>query len=164
MPFILGVPRGNPDQEMPDYVVKNSINQIRDRVSAQSQGLFPISSVNAIPPIPEVGSVAAAIGHLNAVLDIDGGIRSEPLVIKHYDRFYPSVSLQIAARSLNLDNHDIRINLAESIELGSLVIKTDLQSQMNTFFYSHRDGLPAFQVDSFYDVFTGYGVTQAQIG
>jgi CHASE2 domain-containing sensor protein len=155
MPFILGVPRGNPDQEMPDYVVKNSINQIRDRVSAQDQGLFPVSSVNAIPPIPEVGSVAVAIGHLNAVLDIDGGIRSEPLVIKHYDRFYPSVSLQIAARSLNLDNNDIRINLAESVELGSLVIKTDLQSQMNTFFYTDRDGLPVFQVDSFYDVFTG---------
>lgn len=155
MPFILGVARGNPDQEMPDYVVKNSINQIRDRVSAQSQGLFPVSSVNAIPPIPEVGSVVAAIGHLNAILDIDGGIRSEPLVIKYYDRFYPSVSLQIAARSLNLDNNDIRVNLAESIELGSLVIKTDSQSQMNTFFYTGRDGSPAFQIDSFYDVFTG---------
>ena len=155
MPFILGVPRGNPDQEMPDYVVKNSINQIHDRVSAQSQGLFPISSVNAIPPIPELGSVVAAIGHLNAVLDIDGGIRSEPLVIKYYDRFYPSVSLQIAARSLNLDNDDIRVNLAESIELGSLVIKTDSQLQMNTFFYTGRDGLSAFQADSFYDVITG---------
>ena len=154
MPFILGVPRGKPDQEMPNYVVRNSINQIRDRVSAQSQGLFPINSVNAIPPIPEIGSVAAAIGHLNAVLDIDGGIRSEPLVLKYYDRYYPSLSLQIAARSMNLDNNDIRVNLAESIELGSLVIKTDSQLQMNTFFYSDNDGKSAFQVDSFYDVLT----------
>ena len=32
MPFILGVPRGNPDQEMPNYVVRNSISQMRDRV------------------------------------------------------------------------------------------------------------------------------------
>jgi serine/threonine-protein kinase len=155
MPFLLGLPRGNPDQEMPNYVVKNSINQIRDRVSAQSQGFFPVSSVNAIPPIPKLGSVADAIGHLNAVLDIDGGIRSEPLVIKHYDRYYPSVSLQIAARSLNLDNNDIRVNLAESVELGRLVIKTDLQLQMYTFFYTNREGLPTFQVDSFFDVFTG---------
>ena len=154
MPFILGVPRGKPDQEMPNYVVRNSINQIRDRVSAQSQGLFPINSVNAIPPIPEIGSVAVAIGHLNAVLDIDGGIRSEPLVLKYYDRYYPSLSLQIAARSLNLDNNDIRVNLAESIELGSLVIKTDSQLQMNTFFYSDNEGKTAFQVDSFYDVLT----------
>jgi serine/threonine-protein kinase len=154
MPFILGVPRGKPDREMPNYVVRNSINQIRDRISAQSQGLFPINSVNAIPPIPEIGSVAVAIGHLNAVLDIDGGIRSEPLVLKYYDRYYPSLSLQIAARSMNLDNNDIRVNLAESIELGSLVIKTDSQLQMNTFFYSDDDGKSAFQVDSFYDVLT----------
>ena len=155
MPFILGVPRGNPDQEMPNYVMKNAINQIHDRVSAQSRGLFPISSVNAIPPIDEIGSVVAAIGHLNSVLDIDGGIRTEPLVIKHYDRFYPSVSLQIAARSLNLDNNDIRVNLAESIELDNLVIKTDSLLQMNTFFYTDKDGFPAFQADSFYDVFSG---------
>lgn len=155
MPFILGVPRGKPDQELPDFVLNNSLNQIRDRVSAQSQGLFPITSVDAIPPIPEVGPFAAAIGHLNAVPDIDGGIRSEPLVLQHYDRFYPSLSLQIAARSLNLNNNDIVVNLAESVELGSLEIKTDTQLQMNTFFYSDIGGFPAFQIDSFYDVFSG---------
>ncbi|MCH7881495.1 MAG: CHASE2 domain-containing protein [Proteobacteria bacterium] len=155
MPFILGVPRGNPDQELPDYVLNNSLNQIHDRVSAQSQGLFPITTVDAIPPIPEVGPFASAIGHLNAVPDVDGGIRSEPLVLQHYDRFYPSLSLQIAAMSLNLNNNDIVVNLAESVELGSLEIKTDTQLQMNTFFYSDIGGFPAFQIDSFYDVFSG---------
>ena len=82
------------------------------------------------------------------------GAGSEPLVLQYYDRFYPSISLQIAAKSLNLDNNDVRVNLAESVELGSLTIKTDTQLQMNTFFYSDING-PAFQVDSFYDVFTG---------
>ena len=152
--FYLGSPRGNPDAELPDYVLQNSINQIRDRVSAQSNGLFPIPTVNALPPIADVGQHAAAIGHLNALPDVDGGVRSEPLVLQHYDRFYPSISLQIAAISLNLDNNDVRVNLAESVELGSLTIKTDTQLQMNTFFYSDING-PAFQVDSFYDVFTG---------
>ena len=155
MPFILGVPRGKPDQELPDYVVKNSLSQIHDRVAAQSQSLYPLTSIGALAPIPEVGPFASAIGHLNASPDIDGGIRSEPLVLQYFDRFYPSISLQIAARSLNLDNSDIRVNLAESIELGSLEIKTDTQLQMNTFFYSTPDGSPAFQTDSFYDVFTG---------
>ncbi|MFV2032250.1 MAG: CHASE2 domain-containing serine/threonine-protein kinase, partial [Gammaproteobacteria bacterium] len=126
-----------------------------DRVAAQSLGLFPITTVDAIPPIGEVGPFASAIGHLNAVLDVDGGIRSEPLVLQYYDRFYPSLSLQIAAKSLNLSNEDIIVNLAESIELGSLEIKTDTQLQMNTFFYSDTGGLPAFQIDSFYDVFSG---------
>jgi serine/threonine-protein kinase len=155
MVFYLGIPRGKPDADLPDYVLKNSISQIRDRVSAQPNGLFPIPTINALAPIPEIGRYAAAIGHLNTLPDIDGGVRSEPLVLQYYDRFFPSISLQIAARSLNLDANDIRVNLAESVELGSLTIKTDTQLQMNTFYYSDRDGFPAFPVDSFYDVFTG---------
>jgi serine/threonine-protein kinase len=155
MVFYLGMPRGNPDTELPDYVLKNSINQIRDRVSAQENGLFPVPTEAALPPIAEIGRYAAAIGHLNTLPDSDGGVRSEPLVLQYYDRFFPSISLQIAARSLNLDTSDIKVNLAQSVELGSLTIKTDSRLQMNTFFYLDKQGSPAFQVDSFYDVFTG---------
>jgi len=155
MVFYLGIPRGNPNTELPDYVLKNSINQIRDRVSAQENGLFPVPTEAALPPIAEIGRYAAAIGHLNTLPDLDGGVRSEPLVLQYYDRFFPSISLQIAARSLNLDTSDIKVNLAQSVELGSLTIKTDSQLRMNTFFYSDKRGSPAFQVDSYYDVFTG---------
>lgn len=155
MIFNPGEVRGRPDEELPDYVLKNSLNEIRDRVSAQSQGLFPIGTNAALPPIASIGSPASAIGHLNVIQDVDGGTRSEPLVLQHYERFYPSLSLQIAARSLNLANDDIRINLAESVELGNLSIKTDTRLQMNTFYYSGTDGSPAFSEDSFYDVFTG---------
>ena len=155
MVFYIGIPRGKPDEELPPFVLENSISQIRDRVSAQSSGLFPIPTVDALAPIDDIGRHASAIGHLNKVPDIDGGVRSEPLVLQHYDRFYPSISLMIAARSLNLDANDIKINLAESVELGTLTIKTDTQLQMNTFYYTGKDGFPAFQVDSFYDVFTG---------
>jgi CHASE2 domain-containing sensor protein/tRNA A-37 threonylcarbamoyl transferase component Bud32 len=156
MLFLPGKPRGNPDEELPDYVLKNSINQIRDRVSAQSAGFFPVQTVSAIPPIPDVGQYASAIGHLISFRDeADGGLRSEPLVLYYYDRFFPSISLQIAAQSLNLDTGDIRVNLAESVELGSLKIKTDRELKMNTFYYSDREGESAFQVDSFFDVFSG---------
>ena len=155
MVFYLGQPRGNPDAELPSYVLQNSISQIHDRVQAIPNGLVPIPTIEALPPIAEVGRHAVAIGHLNTLPDVDGGVRSEPLVLQHYDRYYPSISLQIAARSLNLDNSDIRVNLAESVELGSLTIKTDTQLQMNTFFYSDIQGFPAFEVDSYYDVFTG---------
>ena len=155
MPFILGLPRGKPDQELPSYVLKNALSTIHDRVQAQSQGLYPITSVDAIPPIEQLGPFAAGIGHLNVIPDIDGGIRSEALVIKHFDRFYPSTALLLAAKSLNLNNSDIKVNLAESVELSSLKIKTDEQLLMNTFYYSDIEGFPAFQVDSFYDVFSG---------
>ena len=155
MVFFLGMPRGNPNTELPDYVLKNAINQIRDRVSAQANGLFPIPSEDALPPIPEIGPYAAAIGHLNTLPDPDGGVRSEPLVLQYYDHFLPSISLQIAARSLNLDTSDIKVNLAQSVELGSLTIKTNRELRMNTFYYTDKPGRPAFQVDSYYDVFSG---------
>ena len=155
MPFIMGEPRGNPDQELPNYVLKNAMTKIHDRVQALPQGLYPIASVDAIPPIGKLGPLASAIGHLNTIQDIDGGVRAEALIIKHYDRYYPSFALQIAAKSLNLKNSDIKINLAESVELGRLEIKTDSQMMMNTFYYSDIDGFPAFQVDSFYDIASG---------
>ena len=87
MIFERGTSRGKPDKELPNYILKNSISQIRDRVSAQNQGLFPISTVRAFSPIPELGLLASAIGHLNSSPDIDGGIRSEPLIVQYYDRF-----------------------------------------------------------------------------
>ena len=157
MVFKVQQSRGRPDAELPNFVLRNSLNQIHDRVSALTNGLFPFSTISPQPPIIEFGRHAAAIGHLNALPDrVDGGVRSEPLVLLHYDRYYPSLSLQIAALSLNLDVNDIRVNLAESVELGNLTIKTDSRLQMNTFYYSEiAEGLPAFQVDSFYDVLTG---------
>lgn len=102
-----------------------------------------------------LGERAAAIGHLNANADVDGGIRAEPLVLRYYDAFFPSLSLQIAAKSLNLGPADVKVRLGEEVRLGNLRIATDSLTQMNTFFYKDRADKPAFQVDSFYDVITG---------
>ncbi len=155
MPFIIGSPKGKPDQELPNYILGNSLNTIYDRVSAQANGLYPYPTLDAIPPIPIIGEKAKAIGHLITIPDVDGGVRSEALVLKNFERYYPSLSLQIAAQSLNLNVKDIRVNLAESIELGGLHIKTNSRLQMNTFFYSDIEGFSPFQVDSFYDVYSG---------
>ena len=129
MVFHLGQPRGKPSGELPGFVLQNSIGQVHDRVSAISHGLLPIPTLELLPPISDVGQHAAAIGYLNALPDLDGGVRSEPLVLQHFDRYFPSFSLQIAARSLNLDISDIRVNLAENVELGSLTIRTNAQMQ-----------------------------------
>ncbi|MDP2247346.1 MAG: CHASE2 domain-containing protein, partial [Nitrosomonadales bacterium] len=100
MPFIVGEPRGNPDRPLPEYVVKNSLSKILDRIGAEEMGLLPIPTIAALPPIAEIGENAAAIGHLNANPDVDGAIRSEPLILTHYDKYYPSLSIQIAAKYL----------------------------------------------------------------
>ena len=155
MPFTLGEPRGNLDKPLPGYVRKNAIVDIVDKIEAEQQGQLPIPAMAAIAPFAEVGKVAVAIGHLNANPDLDGAIRSEPLVLSFYDQYYPSLSLQIAAQYLNLKPQDIKVRLGEGLVLGKLNIATDSALQMNTFFYSDKDGKAPFVADSFYDVLSG---------
>ncbi len=149
--FELGEPQGNPDSPLPDFVVKNNLVNVQGSADAP----LPVPSFNALFPIPVLGQQAVAIGHLNATPDVDGGIRTEPLVVGYYDQYYPSLSLMIAAKSLNLEPKDINVTLGEGVKLGNLSIATDPALRMFTYFYADRDDKPAFQVDSFYDVLTG---------
>ena len=152
MLFNLGEPRGNPDQPLPEFVLKNNLTGVEDNVGAGSAGLYPLSTVGVLLPLEALGNGASAIGHLNAAPDVDGSIRTEPLVLRYYDNFYPSLALMIAARSLNLLPKDVKVQLGEGVRLGKLAIRTDPSLQMYTYFYKDRDGRPAFQVDSFFDV------------
>ncbi|HEX5804201.1 MAG TPA: serine/threonine-protein kinase [Azospira sp.] len=150
MLFRVGDPRGRPDQPLPDYVARNRLPQVTE---TDGGGALPTASVQY--PIEALGARAVAIGHLNANADVDGGIRAEPLVLRYYDVFFPSLSLLVAAKSLNLGPADIKARLGEEVRLGNLRIPTDRMTQMNTFFYKDRGDKPAFPVDSFYDVLTG---------
>ena len=151
MLFELGEPQGKPDHPLPDYVLKNSLTNVKDG----GTGAAPISTASATIPIPLLGAQAVGLGHLNATPDVDGGIRTEPLVVGYFDQYYPSLSLMLAAKSLNLDPKDIQVTLGKSVKIGNLSITTDPMLRMHTFFYNDRDGKSAFQVDSFYDVLTG---------
>src|SRR5256886_2239090 len=106
------------------------------------------------PQIDLIGRRAAALGHLSARPDVDGGVRTEALVLRYFDHHFPSLSLMIAAKSLNLGPGDIKIQL-DSVSLGRLRIGTDPQLKMYTYFYGDRGEQPAFPVDSFYDVYSG---------
>lgn len=153
--FMIGNPLGNPDTEIPAYAGAYALENVDDRVGAYQTGMLPLPTVDVSVPIEEIGAWARGIGHLNAAPDVDGGIRSEPLVVDYFNDFYPSLSLKIAAQSLNLEDSDIRIMLGEGVQVGRLNITTDANLQMNTFFYDDVNGQPAFQVDSFYDVIVG---------
>ncbi len=151
MLFEYGEPQGKPDHPLPDFVLKNGLANIKDGGSGES----PILTDAVQIPIPLLGAQAAGLGHLNVTPDVDGGIRTEPLVLNYADQLYPSLSLMLAAKSLNLEPKDIQVTLGQSVKLGKLNITTDPLSRMHTFFYSERDGKPPFQIDSFYDVLTG---------
>ena len=155
MPFVPGEPLGKPDEPLPDYVQANALPNVVDEVDAQGNFFFPLPTLDAISPIPEIGNAALGIGHLNKVSDVDGGIRFEALVLGYYDQYYPSLALMIAAKSRNLGIDDVLVRLGDGVQLGRLAIKTNVSLEMNTFFYADRDGREAFPQDSFFDVITG---------
>ncbi|MFI4978746.1 MAG: CHASE2 domain-containing serine/threonine-protein kinase [Nevskiales bacterium] len=155
MSFELGRPQGRPDKPLPDYIRRFALSHIVDRIDAKSHGALPIPTISVQIPVPELGSVVAGVGALNSTLDLDGGIRQEPLVLQYYDEFYPSLSLLLAAQALNLKPADIEVRLGEGVALGGLNIGTDAQLRMYTHFYNSRDSQPPFPVDSFYDVYAG---------
>ena len=155
MLFVLGEPRGNPDKSLPDYVLKNQITKVVDRIGAQNNNIFPVPTLQAAAPLQEIAAGAAAIGHLNALPDVDGSTRTEPLVVRYYDQYFPSFSMMLAAKSLNLGPGDVEMRLGEGIKVGNLIINTDPYLQMHSYFYKDKDGKPAFPLDSFYDVISG---------
>ena len=59
-------------------------------------GALPTSAVQV--PLDSLGRAAAGLGHLNANPDVDGGIRTEPLVLRYFDQHFPSLSMMIAAQ------------------------------------------------------------------
>ena len=149
MLFRVGEPLGRPDKPLPDYISKNGI-----KLAAGDNVPIPTIDVDA-GVIDTLGKSAAAIGHLNAIQDIDGGIRTEALVLGNFDLAFPSLSLLVAAKSLNLGPADIKVQPGINVQLGKLKIATDQDTRMYTFFYKDKDGLPAFPVDSFFDVKSG---------
>ena len=64
-------------------------------------------------PLEQIGKNATGIGHLNANADVDGGTRTEPMVLQYFDQYYPSMSVMLAAKSLNLGVGDINCWVVE---------------------------------------------------
>jgi CHASE2 domain-containing sensor protein/tRNA A-37 threonylcarbamoyl transferase component Bud32 len=145
--FSFGDAGGKTDKPLPPYVTASAIP------AGQGAGAAIASAVQV--PTEAIGQRAAGLGHINAQPDRDGVVRGEPLLLQHLNRIYPSLSLLIAAKALGLAPADIKVIQGEGINLGKLHVATDPKYTMLSFFYPDRDRKPAFQSDSFYDVYSG---------
>jgi len=146
--MFLGEAYGKPDFETPAYVQKFSLTSTIQKDQQQ-----PLTAFNLQFPTEKVAASAAGMGHLNAVLDIDGSARSEALVVDYFGQHYPSMSLMLAAKTLNLDLSEVLITGAPSVKIGKLNIKTDKELKMQAFYYPDVNGASAFSVNSFSDFY-----------
>ncbi len=155
MQFEPGEVIGNPDHPLPEYVSRFAIpaENISDPTGTNEE--FPLTTVKAAPPVAPIGEAAAGLGSLINPLDGDGTLRREPLVVRYYDQYFPSLALATAAKSLNLTVKDIKVARGDSVQLGGLSIKTDAFSFMNTFYYGEKDHRAPFPIYSFYNVMQG---------
>ncbi|GMQ99784.1 MAG: hypothetical protein BMS9Abin18_0609 [Zetaproteobacteria bacterium] len=148
--FDLGVSHGRPDMPLPDYIRRLELKNINH--SKANASLLNASKMRY--PFPDLAQATAAMGHLN-VRKEGGVVRSEPLLIDYYGQAYPSMSLVLAAKFLNLSMNDITVNSGMSIELGAMDVMTDTSMRFYPAFYRSNTGGDAFRHYSFYDVFAG---------
>jgi len=152
MHFTFGRPVGKPDAPLPDFVQRNHL----PRIVARSQNVETPRQTKAVSvPLAAFGQQTAGVGHLNLLLDIDGAVRSDALVVEYYGDYFPSLALLLATHSLNLKPADITVNLGEGVKLGNLNIRTEDDLRMLTSFYRRADGGMPFATYSFSDVRAG---------
>jgi eukaryotic-like serine/threonine-protein kinase len=144
--FKLGVPQGRPDVALPPFALKSALQD------ADNLGLPAQSSQQ---PIDAIGNAAAGVGHLNMLNDPDGAVRSEALFINYFGKAVPSLSLLLAAKSLNLHASDIQLVGPTSVRMGKRTIETDDVASVMPRFYGAGEAQHAFPIDSFYDVVSG---------
>lgn len=137
--------------EIPPFISANSLQNIQGSMDLDA----PCQAESLIAPIPAIGNNSAGLGHLNIDWDTDGAVRSELLAIDYYGNIIPSLSLVLAAQSLNLGVEDIHIAFGKEVKLGNLTIATDPISRMYPFFYQAQGNQAPFPVDSFFDVAKG---------
>ncbi len=145
--FLIGRPLGKPDKPLPDYVQKYAL--------PAADGERPLPAFEMRYPIEPIARAAAGLGSLTQLKDVDGAIRAEPLAIDYFGQLFPSLSMMIAAKYLNLGPADIKVAPGQGVTLQKLRIRTDSELRMYTYFYKDRDGKQAFPVDSFHDVLSG---------
>lgn len=140
--LVPGYLRGRPDP-LPESLRQHAIPTDAELDVLPAQRIF-----TTIEPLAET---AVAQGHITTLLDVDGVQRSEALVVKYFDEVYPSFALAVAARYLNLDSQDISVSPG-MLSMGGLDIRTSADLRMLNHYYSGDGKLPAFDVDSFFDV------------
>jgi CHASE2 domain-containing sensor protein/tRNA A-37 threonylcarbamoyl transferase component Bud32 len=117
--FTLGKVAGG-GANVPDYLKLNSL--------APSVREEAVTAREIIPPIPVFAQSALALGHINALTDSDGTVRSEPLLINYEGRLYPSFALQLILKYLNRDIRDVQLN--RGVRIHEIMIPTDEKIRM----------------------------------
>jgi eukaryotic-like serine/threonine-protein kinase len=134
MYFELGVPIGKVDKQVPDFVAKNFMANIKSDNSVTP-------ALDFQSPYELFGKEAKAIGQSNLTPSSDGVQRSVPLVVDFNGKLMPSFALQAIRAYYSLESDDYRFVPGKEIVLGRAHIPVDLQGRFLVN-YLNRESVP----------------------
>jgi len=132
------------EREMEEILPQFSISK------ASGGGLHISRAQEATIPIFNLAQVARGIGNINYEPEKDGVIRFAQLVAEYKGRYYPSLSLCMAAGFLGLSVEDIEVG--KSIKLGNKSIPVNQEGKILVNYVGPFD---RFKTESYYRVLTG---------
>ncbi|MFA5029109.1 MAG: adenylate/guanylate cyclase domain-containing protein, partial [Candidatus Methylomirabilota bacterium] len=116
---------------------------IRLRGRGEGAVMLP-QAVKATEPLPIFIESAAAVGHVNIMPDDDGTVRRETPVIRYRDQYYASLALQVARQALGLGADQMVLDLRGAVQLGSILVPTDLQGRLALNFAGRGKTFPHY--------------------
>jgi len=81
-------------------------------------------------PLPAFSHSTAGLGHSNIYKDGDGTVRRETLFVRYKNRYFPSMTLEMARVSLGLKPSDIQIRLGRDLRLGDRTVPLDEENRL----------------------------------
>lgn len=111
LPADFTLTRDTPDAApaLPDSIRAQALENIRGQFDASVAAQLPLNVRDARVPFALLGQEAAGVAHFNARAYRDGGLDTEPLVVRNGKTLYPSLALLVAARGLGLEAGDISV-------------------------------------------------------
>lgn len=174
--FNTGLTNDNDGSELPGILIINSLDFSKNKVSpAKRPYTFDDKTIVAsevTTTFNQLARRAGALGHINQIIDTDVEVRRSPLFIKYKGRYFPSISLQLAAKYVGVGINKIRPN-NDGLRLENLEIPTDGYYRMLIDYggegqkiasYSFSDVLKGkVPKDAFHDKIVLLGVTAKDI-
>ena len=118
----------------------------------QKSGLVSITKPGYAANLTLLQDAAAGAGFVSTFADADGVIRRSPLVIRHADALYPSLSLATVMSYLFVNNIDIEtlplgsVEVMTSIAAGGQKARTDVNGQVIIPFRGKQHSFPYISV------------------
>ncbi len=141
--FNLGkVPPGEKNPEIPPQIRNTSLLLFDD--PKKFADFPPPSAREAFVPVMEIVAGAKALGHINLLLDGDGKVRWDPMIIEYGGQYFPSFGLQVAASAMGLTRGSTTVRVGHSIRLGKKSIPTNSEGMILIHYYGGYQSFPFY--------------------